>query len=191
MLAQHRVGDERVGALDRRDVEAALGGDLRWFVGLREEAQEVDRLRRRALGHQPAVDAAERVGRRRPCRRRRSGTGTMPSLSVGDALAVGGVRLHACRAASCPSASWRPCRRRTWPADCGKVRAEVARLERLQVGELACSCLPASTKAAFLKPLILAGLGRVEGILAADAHDQIATSRNASATCRRRRRRSA
>ena len=43
--------------------DEVAGGELRLHVLRDEELQEVDGLLRRALGDQPAVDAAERIGR--------------------------------------------------------------------------------------------------------------------------------
>ena len=48
--------------LHDRDIGAGRGGLFGVFL-LAEEFEEVDRLGRRGLGDEPAVDAAERVGR--------------------------------------------------------------------------------------------------------------------------------
>jgi len=91
--AQDRIGDCVLRAFDDRNVEAA-GGCLALKLRAREELQEIDGLCRRTPGHQPAVEAAERVGRiALACGRGREGKPA--ELVVSDAFLVGRVGPHA------------------------------------------------------------------------------------------------
>ena len=161
------------------------GGDLALRIGAREELQELGRLLRRALGHQPAVDAAERLAR--------------VALAAGDGREREPAHLRRRRGPSCrrrcalrveiqlPISVIAPLPSPNWPDDCGAVAPRKPGWN----GCRSTSCLnssPALTNDLVAEALGLAALRGLEGGLAADAHREYASSRSAAATCRRRRR---